>query len=476
MNETPATGENYRTDHVTSGMRTLMGDPRKAILKLGMPMMLAMSVQTVYNLVDTFWVSGLGADALAAIGFVFPFFMSMIALSTGLGLGGGSAISRKLGAKDKKAADNVAVHSMVLMLVLTLLVSVPLFIFAKPIFAAAGAGKTIGLSMDYGRIVFAGGILIFFINVASAILRSEGDAKRAMYAMVLGAVLNIVLDPLFIYTFGLGIKGAAWATVLSLGITAAMIFKWLFLNNDTYVSFKFRGFRPDMSIIKEISKVGLPSAMQQLSMAFTMVIMNLVIIAVNNTDGVAVYAVGWRVVMIAIAPLVGIGTAVMTVSGFVYGGRSYKKLMPVLIYATKVGIIIETGIAIFTFFLAPYIAAVFTQAESAAHITEDITIFLKIAFLFYPTTAMGLLSSSLFQGTGKGTSSLIATIVRSLILTPLFAFLFSYYLEMGLTGVWWGLVFGNVLGSLMTFGWVYVYVRKMQAHVPEKLSVVHGEF
>lgn len=474
MNKNPLPSEDKKPGHMTTGVRTLMGDPRKAILKLGMPMMLAMSVQTVYNLVDTFWVSGLGADALAAIGFVFPFFMSMIALSTGLGLGGGSAISRKLGAKDKSAADNVAVHSMVLMLAFTVLFTAPLFIFAESIFLAAGAGKTIGLSLDYGRIVFAGGILIFFINVASAILRSEGDAKRAMYAMILGAVLNIVLDPLFIYTFGLGIKGAAWATVLSLAITAAMIAKWLFLDNDTYVSFNFRGFRPDMSIIKEISRVGLPSAMQQLSMALTMVIMNLVIIAVNNTDGVAVYAVGWRVVMIAIAPLVGIGTAVMTVSGFVYGERSYKKLMPVLIYSVKVGIIIETGIAVFTFFLAPYIAAVFTQAESAAHITGDITNFLKIAFLFYPTTAMGLLSSSLFQGTGKGTSSLIATIIRSLILTPLFAFLFSYYLGMGLTGVWWGLVFGNVLGSLMTFGWVYLYVRKLQAHVPEKLSVVHG--
>jgi len=463
MNESPHAGENYKAGHMTTGMKTLMGDPRKAILKLGMPMMLAMSVQTVYNLVDTFWVSGLGADALAAIGFVFPFFMAMIALSTGLGLGGGSAISRKLGARDKRAADNVAVHTIVLMLLLTFLISAPLFIFAEPIFLAAGAGKTVGLSMDYGRIIFAGGILIFFTNVASAILRSEGDAKRSMYAMIFGAVLNIILDPLFIYTFGMGIKGAAWATVISLGITTSMVFKWLFLKNDTYVSFKFRDFSPDIGIIKDISKVGLPSAMQQLSMAFTMVIMNLVIIAVNNTDGVAVYAVGWRVVMIAIAPLIGIGTAVMTVSGFVYGGRAYKKLMPLLLYSIKLGIIIETGIAIFTFYLAPYIAAVFTQAESSAHITEDITSFLKIAFLFYPTTAMGLLSSSLFQGTGKGTSSLIATIIRSLIMTPLFAFLFSYYLGMGLTGVWWGLVFGNILGSIMTFGWVYLYLRKLQA-------------
>jgi len=89
MNESSHTGEKHKPGHMTTGMKTLMGDPRKAILKLGMPMMLAMSVQMVYNLVDTFWVSGLGADALAAIGFVFPFFMAMIALSTGLGLGGG---------------------------------------------------------------------------------------------------------------------------------------------------------------------------------------------------------------------------------------------------------------------------------------------------------------------------------------------------------------------------------------------------
>jgi Na+-driven multidrug efflux pump len=118
----------------------------------------------------------------------------------------------------------------------------------------------------------------------------------------------------------------------------------------------------------------MPSAMQQLSMAFTMVIMNLVIIAVSNTDGVAVYAVGWRVVMIAIAPLVGIGTAVMTVSGFVYGGRAYKKLMSVLIYATKVGIIIETGIAVF-FLPGPYIVQFTHRQNRLTQITEDITVF-----------------------------------------------------------------------------------------------------
>lgn len=460
--------------HITSGMKILMGDPGKAILKLGLPMMLAMSVQTVYNLVDTFWVSGLGADPLAAIGFVFPFFMVMIALSTGLGLGGGSAIARKLGARDKTGADNVAVHSMIIMLVLSVLFTILMLVFSKQIFIAAGAGKTLGFAMDYGNIIFAGSIVLFFTNVANAVLRSEGNAKGAMNAMILGAVLNIFLDPIFIYPMGMGIKGAAWATVLSMVITAVIMAKWLFLDDHTYVSFNFHDFVPDSGIIKDILKVGLPATTQQVAMALTMLIMNLVIIAVDNTDGVAVYTVGWRVVMIAIAPLIGMATAVVTVSGFLYGQRSYEKLMYVNIYSIKVGAVIEMGIAILTFLLAPQIAAVFTQAESAAHLTGDITTFLKIVCLFYPTTAMGLLSSSLFQGVGKGINSLITTIIRSLIFTPLFAFLFSSYLGMGLTGVWWGLVFGNVLGSLITYGWVYFYVRGLQTGGPEDMPVTLG--
>lgn len=462
MNESPVTGGDKKSGHLTAGVRTLMGDPKKAILKLGLPMILAMSVQTVYNLVDTFWVSGLGADSLAAIGFAFPFFMAIIALSTGLGLGGGSAISRKLGARDKSGADNVAVHSMVIMLILSVLFTVPMLFFSKQIFMAVGAGKTTGLAMDYGNIIFAGSVVLFFTNVASAILRSEGNAKGSMNAMILGAVLNIVLDPIFIYPLGMGIKGAAWATVLSMAITAAIMAKWLFLDNNTYVSFNFRDFVPDREIITDIFRVGLPATMQQVAMAMTMIIMNLVIIAVDNTDGVAVYTVGWRVVMIAIAPLIGMATAVVTVSGFVYGERSYEKLLDINSYSIKVGAVIETGIAVLTFLLAPQIASAFTQAESAAHIMDDITTFLKIACLFYPTTAMGLLSSSLFQGVGKGINSLITTIIRSLIFTPMFAFVFSFYFGMGLTGVWWGLVFGNIFGSIITYGWVYFYIRRLQ--------------
>ena len=197
----------------TTGVKILQGDPKKAIVKLSIPMIIAMSVQTIYSLVDTYWVSGLGADALAAMGFVFPFFFISMALSNGIGIGGGAAISRMIGAKDKTGADNVAVHTIIIMTLLSILFTIPFYIFAPQLFALAGAGKTIGLSVAYARVIFLGSIVIFFSNVANAILRSEGDSKRAMQAMVVGGVLNIILDPIFIYTLKMGIAGAAWATL-----------------------------------------------------------------------------------------------------------------------------------------------------------------------------------------------------------------------------------------------------------------------
>lgn len=456
--------------NTTDGMRALLGNPKKAIIKLALPMMLGMSVQTVYNLADTFWVSGLGADALAAVGFVFPFFFLIIALSNGLGVGAGSAISRRLGSKDKKGADNVAVHTMILILLMSAIFTLTLFTFAEQIFVLMGAGKTTAMATSYGQIVFGGSILLFFTNIANAILRSEGDTKRAMYAMIFGSVLNIVLDPIFIYQLRMGVSGAAWATVLSMGVTAVIMASWIFFKKDTYISFDFGDFIFERDILWDIFRVGFPASVQGTSMALMMLVMNVIIIAVSNTDGLAVFTVGWRVVTIAIAPLIGVSTAVVTMSGFSYGEGSYEKVSFSHIYSMKIGLLVETAIAVLTFILAPQIAYVFTLSESASHITGDLITFLRIICIFYPTVSLGMLSSSLFQGIGKGLNALIATILRALIFVPLFAIFFAFGLDQGLIGVWWGLVVGNTMGSLFVFVWARLYVvRLMRTDVSHKL-------
>jgi len=445
-------------DKKTEGVKTLHGDPKKAIVKLAIPMIVAMSVQTIYTLVDTFWVSGLGADALAAMGFIFPFFFIQMALSNGLGIGGGAAISRRIGARDKNGADNVAVHTIVIMLLIVAVFTILSLSFLNEIFIFSGAGRTAPLAVAYSRVIFGGSIIVFFANVGNAILRSEGDSKRAMKAMVIGSVLNIILDPIFIYTLGMGMAGAAWATLISFGLSCALMLYWLFVRKDSYVSFDFRGFKPDRGIARDIFRVGLPASMQQVTMALMALTMNLIIVAVSSTDGVAVYSTGWRVVTIAIAPLIGISMAVVSVSGAAFGAKDFEKARTTHSYAIKLGLMIEAAIAVGTFVLAPWIAAVFTRAEAAAHIAPDLTAFLRIICIFYPTVSLGMLSSSLFQGAGKGMNSLAATILRTLILTPIFAMLFAFALDMGQTGVWWGLVTGNGLGAMVAYVWARYYL------------------
>lgn len=446
----------------TEGIKILLGDPKRAIIKLSVPMIVAMSVQTVYNVVDAIWVSGVGADALSAVGFFFPFFFMMMALATGLGIGGGSAISRRIGAQDKEGADTVATHTMVMMSVIAVFLAIPCYILADEIFSALGAGEVTAMAAVYARIIFGGTIIVFFSNVANALLRGEGDATRAMYALMTGAGLNIVLDPIFIYTFGLGVAGAAWATVTSMTVASLILFNWIFIKNDTYVTIKLRAFRFHAAITKEILKVGLPAAVSQLSMSISVLIMNLIVVKSGGTDGVAVFATGWRVTTLAILPLVGIATAVTAVTGAAYGSRAYKKLDTAYMYAVRTGFIIEVFMAAATYILAPYIVVLFTLSEdAAARIASDLIIFLRIMCLFYPAVSFGMFSSSMFQGTGKGVNALIVTIFRTIILTTPLAFVFSLVFDLGLLGVWWGIVTGNVIGGAFAFLWAKMYIRNL---------------
>jgi putative MATE family efflux protein len=445
------------------GVQILMGEPKKAIVKLSIPMIIAMSATTIYNLVDAIWVAGLGPDALAAVGFFFPFLMVIMSLAVGLGVGGAAAISRRIGSKDKEGADNVAVHTLIFMVIIAAIFSVIFFVFAEQIFSILGAGDVVGEATAYGRVLFGGSIVIFFMQVATAILRAEGDVKRAMYALMLGAILNIALDPIFIYTLDMGVVGAAWATFVSFCVTCILLLYWMFVKKDTYVNLKFRSFSYNRTIAKDIFGVGLPAMVMQLSMSISMIVITFITGMVGGTDGVAVYTTGWRVAMIAILPLLGIATAVVSVTGAAFGAGDINKLNTSFLYAVKIGIIIESFAAVLTFIFAPQITSVFTRSEETLRIADDITILLRIMAIFYVGVAFGMFSSAMFQGTGNGNKALIVTIVRTLILgTPLsavFAFIFGW----GLPGVWWGMVVGNILGSILAFTWAKLYIRGLRA-------------
>ena len=462
----------------TKGVDTLLGEPKKAIIKLAVPMIIAMSVQTIYNFVDTLFVSGVGEEiftdspipgigdlGVAAVGLIFPFFMMAIALATGIGVGASSAISRRIGADDKKGADNIAEHSIVTTLIIAVIFSIILFISSEPLLKTIGAGESLVYAVGYGRIIFAGSITIFFINIGTAILRGEGDAKRSMYAIVFGTGLNAVLDPIFIYTFKLGVPGAAYATIFSMSLTSILLIYWLFFKKDTYVNFKLRNFKFKKDIIFDIFKVGFPASIQQLSMSFTMLVLNIIIINVANAgdQGITIFTIGWRVVMVSILPLLGLATAVVTVTGAAFGAKEFKKLRTAYLYSAKFGLITEIFVSIFVFLIAPFITLIFTTGEGLPVLRPDIELFIKISCFFYPGAALGIASSAMFQGAGKGIYALIATLLRTIILSPILAVVFCCAFSLGLSGIWWAIVTANLIGSAVSFTWGNLFIKNLKA-------------
>jgi len=375
-----------------------------------------------------------------------------------------AAISRFIGSHKKEEADNVAAHTIVLMAILGIIITIPFVVFSRNLFELMGAGNIIDDATIYAQIMFAGTLLIFFSNVANSILRGEGDAKRSMYAMAFGSILNIILDPIFIYPLKMGVAGAAWALIISMVISSGILFYWLFIKKDSYVSINFSNFRFNKFILLDILRVGVPFSLSQLLMSFSFLGLNLIVVSVGGTDGIAVYTTGWRIVMFGSLPLIGMATAVTAVTGAAYGANEIKKLDIAYIYSVKIGLLIEAFVALIVFIFAPQIASIFTQSKGGARIFNDIVSFLRISAIFYPFVAFGMFSSALFQGTGKGVNSLIVTLFRTIIFLVPFAYLFAIVMKMGLNGAWWGIVAGNILGCIIAFIWARIYIKGLKSN------------
>ncbi|MFA5559990.1 MAG: MATE family efflux transporter, partial [Methanofastidiosum sp.] len=323
------------------------------------------------------------------------------------------------------------------------------------------AGNVIEDATKYAQIMFGGTLLVFFSNVSNSILRGEGDAKRSMYAMAFGSILNIILDPIFIYPLKMGVPGAAWASIISLAVSSVIPFYWLFIKKNCYISITLSKFRFYRSVVIDILRVGIPFSLSQLLMSFSFLGLNFLVVSVGGIDGIAVYTTGWRIVMFGTLPLVGMSTAVTAVTGAAYGANEIKKLDTAYLYSVKLGVLIEAFVAINVFVFAPQIASIFTQSSGGARILGDLILFLRISSIFYPSVAFGMFSSALFQGTGKGINSLIITLFRTIIFTIPFSYLFSIFLKIGLKGVWWGIVAGNITGALIAFTWARLYVIRL---------------
>ena len=454
-------------EKTTEGVSILLGDPKKAVLKLSIPMIIAMIINSLYAFIDGVWVAGLGDSALAAIGFVNPLYMIVFGVSNGIAAGATYAISKYIGAKNKKEADNAALHVILLTLLISIIFTALLLIFLKPLLLTMGAGSTINLGLEYGNILFLGTIFIIFSSISYGILRAEGNVKKVTYVMLFGAILNIILDPIFIYFLGLGVAGAAIATVISLGSVSLVLLYWF--KGDTYIKFSLKDFVYKNELIKEILSVGLPASVEFFLISLLAIAINGILMLVSGVDGVAVYTGGWRFVAIMMVIPIAIGMSVTAITGANLGARKYENIDVSHSYSIKIGTLIMVIVSIIIFILAPYISYLFAYAPGSESLLPQMTDFLRITCLFYLFFSLGVISASVFQGLGKGLYSLIIAFIRALILQIAFAYLFAVILNLGQIGVWFGIVIGHAIGASMAYIWAKIYIKKISNENREEL-------
>jgi putative MATE family efflux protein len=449
---------------IHKGVSILTGDPKKAIIALSIPVIIAMLLQSIYNLVDAIWVAGLGEDALAAVGFVTPLFLILIGLGNGLGAGVSSAIARRIGAGDRRGADRAAMQGIGLILIISALITPFLVFWAEPIAALLGAGDATALTAEYARIVFAGTPFLLFASISYAIFNAEGSTKKTMYAMGASAVINCILDPILIYPMGLGVAGAAWATLISILMVSALIFYWLFIERSTYVTLRRSEIRPEREIAMDIIKVGIPGSLQFVMMSAVAILINALLVTTSGTDAVAVYTAGWRVVLFSIIPLIGISIATVSIAGASYGARNFERVHSVHTIALGYGVLISLILTAATWLLAPYLAIIFTYSPESAHLAPGITAFLRTICWFFPFVPAGMFSSAIFQGTGRGVSALILEFFRNIVFIAVFIWILGISLSYGEVGIWWGVVAGNTCGGFFSLFWVRWYIKRLMRY------------
>jgi len=437
----------------SSNVDVMLGNPKKALLKMSVPLIISLLISSFYNLIDAAWVSGLGADALAGVGFFTPIFMVLVGFGNGLGAGAAFAISKYIGEDDKNKADNASIHSILLDVIISIILTAILLVFLNPILNVMGAGETIGYATDYGMIILIGSIFIILSNALYGIFRGEGDSKRPMYAMIASAILNIVLDPIFIYTLHLGVKGAAIATLISAIFVILILVYWFYVKKDTYLKPNLINFKFEHDISIDIVKVGIPASIQLLNNAFFAAVFSALLVYVGSTDSVAVYSTGWRIVIITTTPLLAIGTALISVIAANFGAKNYKNIQIAHRYAMKVSLVIAIIVMVLTNLFVADIASIFASSGSSARISGELTSFIAWIVIYYPTMAVGVPSTYVFQGIGKGITAMFQTIMRETGFTIFFAVLFSVVLNYGVWGAWMGIVLGEIVSNNLTGVW-----------------------
>ena len=447
------------TENNGSRLESFLENPSKGLWTLAIPIMAGMGIHTLYTIVDMIFIGRLGGDAIAAVAFNMPLFFLVLGLSFGVGSGVTASIARFIGARDKVSADNTAEHAVALGLIISIILTTLGLIYGPDLLQRLGATEAVlPLSWDYLKISLFGLPFMIFSTFFRSILSGEGDMKLPMMVAGLGTILNIILDPIFIFTLGFGVGGAAMASAISQAIVFCIFVYMLFVKEHAYVRFRMRDFSPSMFIIRDIIRVGFPASMSMIIMAFGQLVFNRILVHFS-TDAVAAYQVGGRLDMLIFLPIMAIASALTTLVGMFYGAKEFDKIKYIAKYGITRSVIITTILSTLLYIFAPQVVNGFTNEISINSIAVT---YLRYIWLVYPLIAIGMTIGRILQGLGKGLPMLVITSIRVLGLTAPLALFFTMVMNKPIEWVWYAMIISTVVAVSLSLIWLKIAFKDLK--------------
>ncbi|BDB02678.1 MATE family efflux transporter [Clostridium botulinum] len=402
----------------------------KVLLKLSVPAIIAMLINAIYNIVDTMFVGMLNnTSAIAAVSIVYPLFMFIGAIGVMFGAGGASYLSRLLGEKKKEEADRTLTSTIVIGCIFSLIFTVICIIFLEQFLLMYGATETtMPYAKEYGYTIVAGSIFTIGTAIMSNTIRAEGNSKYSMIATCIGGVINIILDPIFMFKFGMGIKGAAVATVISQLVSFIFLLRYYY-SKKSYIKLGIKFFKPTFNMFFEILKIGIPIFVTQVLASFALGFMNL---GAKPYGDAAVAAMGivFRVMSIGFYIVFGIGQGFQPVAGYNYGAKNFTRLKEAVKLSIKWSVVSGIVISILFIVFAEGCMLIFTRDREVINI--GIKAF-RAASLLFPFFGYVNTYAVLYQALGKALGAFILSISRQgIFYIPLMYILPKF---MGLAGV-----------------------------------------
>jgi putative MATE family efflux protein len=430
----------------------------KLLIKQAVPATIGILVMSLNMIVDTIFVGQwIGVLAIAAITVVLPIAFLISSIGMGIGIGGSSIISRALGAKNAEKAFLTFGNQISLTVILAILFVTLGNMYSVPILNLFGAkGNILPIASEYFDVIIYGVPFLAFAMMGNPTIRAEGKPKFAMYAMMVPAVLNVVLDIIFIKVFDWGMWGAGLATSLSYA-SCGLYILYFFLSSKSELKIIPKNFKLDFKIVREIVELGGVSIVRQGAISILMIVLNFSLFKYGGEISIAIYGIINRVMMFALSPVLGVSQGFLPVAGFNIGAQKNDRVKEIIKKAIWFGSVLGTIVFIGVLFFKEEVIWIFTNDATLLAETPNA---MFIVFLATPIVTMQLIGSAYFQAAGKAMPALFLTLLKQgFLLIPLAYILPKYY---GISGVWWSFPIADILSTIIT---IWILKREVERNL-----------